>query len=239
MNWLNIEIKTLTSSEFLGSDPIERATWLCLLRYCAQQENGGIIKDCFSWKDRKWMQLSGVICDEVKTKSSLWKWKENDLIVWNYPIEKELEVIANRENGKKGGRPRKSKTKPCGYELEKPSGSKSVKRKGKERKGKEEEKEKNKKESFDFCWSLFGSYGNKQKASRYWMRLSEKDQKNIKSRIPIYLQYLKDTGVSKKMFDGWINPENRIWETTYENLSVKKQNHNADMSFMLAADEEL
>jgi len=54
MNWLNIELKTLRSIEFLGSDPIQRATWLCLMAYCADQENGGRIKDVSKWMVDRW-----------------------------------------------------------------------------------------------------------------------------------------------------------------------------------------
>ena len=39
MNWLNLSIQTLDSENFLGSDPVERATWLCLLRYCNNWKN--------------------------------------------------------------------------------------------------------------------------------------------------------------------------------------------------------
>jgi len=130
MNWLNLEIKTLCAEEFLGSEPIDRATWLCLMRYCAQHENGGTIKNCETWKDRKWQQLVGITTEEACRPSTLWKWKNTSLTVWSYPADKEAEVKANRANGKKGGRPKRLNDI-------KPSGSESVKRKGKEGKGKE------------------------------------------------------------------------------------------------------
>ena len=109
MNWLNIQTTTLDSEEFVGSDPVARATWLCLLRYCAGQENGGAIKDCKGWPDRKWQQLARVTKEEVLTDSALWHWEGDTLVLWSYPGEKETEVQHRRErartNGRMGGRP--------------------------------------------------------------------------------------------------------------------------------------
>jgi len=44
MNWINIHTDTLRSEDYLGADPIERATWLNLMGWCCSQENGGMIK---------------------------------------------------------------------------------------------------------------------------------------------------------------------------------------------------
>ena len=103
MNWLNIETTTLDSEEFVGSEPTARATWLCLLRYCVGQENGGRITDCKGWPDRKWQQLARVTQAEVSVESSLWKWDGDTLEIWAYPVDKESEVKAKREAGRLGG----------------------------------------------------------------------------------------------------------------------------------------
>ena len=103
MNWLNIETTTLDSEAFVGSDPVARATWLCLLRFCAGQENGGKIVACKSWPDRKWQQLARVTKAEVEAVSALWSWSGEDLTVWAYPADKEAEVQHKREAGKLGG----------------------------------------------------------------------------------------------------------------------------------------
>jgi hypothetical protein len=215
MNWLNIEIKTLTSNEFLGSEPVDRATWICLLRYCAQQENGGKIKDCKEWKNRQWMQLAGITCEEINRKTMLWKWEGDSVTVWEYPTCKEKEIKAKRKAGRITGKKNSSFSVSNSASS---SASSSALEKGKERKGIGKEKEI--KELFESCWISFGKYGNKQKALRYWKRLNNDDRDSIKTRIPIYLNYLRASGVSQKMFDGWINPENKIWKTTYENLNV-------------------
>ena len=107
MNYLNIHTDFLRSETYLGAEPIERATWLNLMAWCASQENGGVIENAESWTDRKWQQLCGITLSEVKTTSSLYSFKDGNLVVSNYPLDKELEVKAKREAGKKGGRPKK------------------------------------------------------------------------------------------------------------------------------------
>jgi hypothetical protein len=124
MNWLNLSIQTLDSEHFLGSDPVERATWLCLLRYCIGQENGGTIPTCAGWADRKWQQLVRVTRDEVQSACDLWQWHGDTLIVWGYPIEKEQEVQRNRESGARGGLKGGKSTSEAKAEAAKTNGSK-------------------------------------------------------------------------------------------------------------------
>ena len=110
MNWININILTLDSPEFVGSDPVDRATWLCLLRYCCGRENGGVIEDCGDWSDRKWQQLVRVTKGEVERSCALWTYDGERVTVWAYPDAKEAEVKVRRDlaitNGRKGGRPK-------------------------------------------------------------------------------------------------------------------------------------
>ena len=106
MNWLNLEVATLTSAEFLGSPPVARATWLCLMRYCAQHETGGKIVNCKDWGDRRWQQVVGITKQEAEdtTETDLWEWVGTGLIVMFYPVDKEEEVRVKRDNGKRYGR---------------------------------------------------------------------------------------------------------------------------------------
>ena len=96
MEWLNIHSSILDSEEFIGCEPTDRATWLCLMRYCSGQENGGIIVNCKDWSDRRWQQTVRITAVEVERICPLWKWSGSDLIVKFYPVDKELEVKAKR-----------------------------------------------------------------------------------------------------------------------------------------------
>ena len=152
MNWLNINTDTLRTTEFLGQEPRERGTWLCLIGWCCTQENGGIIEGAKLWKDRMWQQLCGVTKSEVETKSFLFGFEGNNLVVNYYPDDAETKVKTLRENGRKGGRPKKRVPQVIDNEAEKPQGSALVnqmdticlnekKRKVREGKGKKRNKE--------------------------------------------------------------------------------------------------
>ena len=103
MHWINLRITTLRSPAFIGSEPVSRATWLAVLAYCCEQENGGVIRSCSNWKDRQWQQTCGVTREEIDGAELLLIWRCDDLVVWEYPLEKEYEVAARREAGRKGG----------------------------------------------------------------------------------------------------------------------------------------
>lgn len=103
MNWLNLQTSTLRAPEYIGSEPVARATWLNVLAYCCEQENGGRIVGGAAWKDRQWQQTCGVTLAEVQGATLLIYRDGDDLIVWNYPADKEVAVIAKREGGKRGG----------------------------------------------------------------------------------------------------------------------------------------
>lgn len=135
MDWINLHTSTLDSAEFVGADPTCRATWLCLLRYCCGQENGGRVVDCASWSDRRWQQLARVTKREVTTASDLWTWDGDDLVVWAYPVDKEEEIQTRREiareNGRKGGRPIVAKRrKPTSEPTPEPTSVNSAKAEG-------------------------------------------------------------------------------------------------------------
>ncbi|MBA3622983.1 MAG: hypothetical protein H0W48_00635 [Methylibium sp.] len=87
MDWINLHVSVLDSPEFIGASPHERATWLCLLRYCVGQENGGVLEHCREWGDRRWQQQCRVTLREVRTKSDLWEWVEDRLVVRFYPLD--------------------------------------------------------------------------------------------------------------------------------------------------------
>jgi len=103
MNWLNLETKILHSPEFIGCKPVSRATWLSVSMWCATQENGGRVAGGKLWGSRQWQQMCGVTRAEIDAAMPLLMWDGDDLIVWNYPAEKEMEVQSEREGGRRGG----------------------------------------------------------------------------------------------------------------------------------------
>ena len=103
MNWLNLETKVLHSPEYMRSKPVARATWLNVLIWCAQQENGGHISGARTWASREWQQVCGVTKAEVEAAAPLLAWDGDDLVVWNYPAAREAEVRAKREAGREKG----------------------------------------------------------------------------------------------------------------------------------------
>jgi hypothetical protein len=105
MEWINIHAPWLRAPEYIGSDPVSRATWFNVLAYCCEQENGGRIVGGANWKDRQWQQTCGVTRDEVEAANLLLSVDGNDVIVWRYPVDKEQAVRQQREAGKRGGRP--------------------------------------------------------------------------------------------------------------------------------------
>ncbi len=146
-DYLNIPLAALESDAFLGAEPVDRATWLCLLRYCFRQLNSGRIEGVAQWKNRKLEQVLAVTFDELHRgykpaveavenpaldcgkaaeklrnvkpaaggcgkfctyAEALWTFIGDDVIVKDYPFNIERKILANRENGRKGGRPKGS-----------------------------------------------------------------------------------------------------------------------------------
>ncbi len=103
MDWLNLHTSVLDSPEFLGAEPLDRATWLCLLRYCIGQENSGTIQECSEWGDRKWQQFVRVTKKEVTRTCDLWAWLNGNVVVRFYPLDKEQSLQAKRNAGRIGG----------------------------------------------------------------------------------------------------------------------------------------
>lgn len=106
MKYLNIELSTLRSAEYVGSSPAERGTWLSVSAHCADQENGGRVVGGATWKDRQWQQACGVTMREVRAAHRLLAVSGEDIIVFAYPVEKEAQVRALREQSVNAARKR-------------------------------------------------------------------------------------------------------------------------------------
>ena len=201
MNWLNIHTDILRSSEFLGAEPLERATWLALLGWCATQENGGVIGGAKAWNDRRWQQTCGVTKAEAETASDLYYFEGDSLVVNFYPVEKQAEVVAKREAGKRGGRPRK----PLQTGGEKPDGSDQLNLEDQlskseaetERKRREEkerkEKEKKLKEEAETVYQAYPRKIEKQPALKAIIKaLKTTPLTQILDHLKLYSESVKD-----------------------------------------------
>lgn len=140
MEWLNLHTSVLDSAEFLHAEPTQRATWLCLQRYCIGQENSGRIIGAKSWKDRIWQQLCRVTIKEIQDDCGLWSWEGDDLLVAFYNLESERKVQRLRGQAASAGHASWNKrSSPQGEPTAEPYGSNGGSglgdAKGKERKG--------------------------------------------------------------------------------------------------------
>lgn len=103
MEWLNLHMSHLRSPAYIGSSPVERNTWISVLAYSVEQENGGRLVGAMAWKDRQWQQACGVTRREVMSATKLLEIDGDDVVVRGYPCAKEREVQAKREAGRNGG----------------------------------------------------------------------------------------------------------------------------------------
>lgn len=110
MNWLNLATSVLSAPEYVRCRPVERATWLNLMLWCAVQENGGRIERAGTWGSRQWQQQCGVTRAEVlaTVQAGLLGWDpmpdgNGTLVVWGYPVEQEAAFRKMRGGGRAGG----------------------------------------------------------------------------------------------------------------------------------------
>jgi hypothetical protein len=184
MHWINLEVRTLRSPEYLGSDPVDRATWLNVLAHCCEQENGGRIAGAAEWTDRQWQQVCGVTRREVLRASQLLTWDGPTLCVAFFPADKEKQVQELRRHGEEAARRRwRRKLIPQGIPCGIPQGmGKAVpcgdaEGKGREMEGEEERKEKEKErkttstpDPFEGFWERYPRKIGKGNAEKVWRR---------------------------------------------------------------------
>lgn len=103
MNWINLRTESLRSPDFLAAKPGTLETWLRVLAYCCEQENGGFIAGAAEWVDRQWLGACGVTRAEVENAAPLLRQTPGGISVAEYPREKENEVQIKRAAGKLGG----------------------------------------------------------------------------------------------------------------------------------------
>jgi hypothetical protein len=108
MQYFNLHVPMLRMPEFVGETPANRGVWISLMGYCCDLENSGRIAGSLRWKSRMWEQSCGVTLEELGQDSALWEWDGDDLLVWGFPHRIQASLQAQRDGGKKGGRPRKN-----------------------------------------------------------------------------------------------------------------------------------
>jgi hypothetical protein len=122
MEWFKMYPAKFRAREFIGSDPVERATWLAVMCYCVEQENSGRLVGAALWKDRQWQQTCGVTLREVSKSTKLIKIEGDDVIIWEYPIETQDEIKSRRKasviaNGARWGKKSESVTDNNSYSV--------------------------------------------------------------------------------------------------------------------------
>jgi hypothetical protein len=102
MKTLNLNLNVFGSREYIASDNNARGTWIQLLGYCADCENGGRIAGAADFSDTLW-GLVGVTADAVNRANWLVTFDQGDAVVFGYPIDEERIFRAKRAGGKKSG----------------------------------------------------------------------------------------------------------------------------------------
>lgn len=104
MEYINLHVSAIDSSEFKGATPDQQGTWLCAMRYACGQEAGDTIAACLQWTERQWQTIVGAEKNILLQPCGLWEWKGDDLVLNFYPIDQEKLVSKLRKAGIKGNR---------------------------------------------------------------------------------------------------------------------------------------
>jgi hypothetical protein len=106
MDWINLHTPRLCSDAFIEAPAAALGTWLRVLKYCVEQENSGRIVGAESWSARKWLQVCAVSRREVLAASPLLVAENGDIVVLDYPLDRQSRAQTNRVNGGRGGQAR-------------------------------------------------------------------------------------------------------------------------------------
>jgi len=99
---ITLDPKLTGEPAFIATNATGRGTWLNLLLWCADQENGGVIKGAASWSSEAWGML-GVVKECLPSAGRLLLATAEDIRVLGYPTEQEEAARAKRAGGKVGG----------------------------------------------------------------------------------------------------------------------------------------
>lgn len=87
MNYLNLELTMICREPFIDADTAEIGTWLRMMTYACQQENGGVLKGAALWSNEKLLKTCGVSKRDVLRCTRLLHKDNDDLILEAYPTE--------------------------------------------------------------------------------------------------------------------------------------------------------
>ena len=79
---------------------------------------------------------------------------------------------------------------------------------------------------FTRCWEAFEKYGVKKIALKYWRKYSKADRDKIEAAIPDYMEAIR-AGRPRKQFEGWLNPEHRLWDMDWRKAAEVAREKNA------------
>ena len=75
---------------------------------------------------------------------------------------------------------------------------------------------------FEQAWAAVGRYGTKAVALRAWKRCTPDQRLEIVAAIPDYMRCIA-AGRWQKQFEGWINPDNRLWKQDWKRVLTEME----------------
>ncbi len=99
---ITLDPKLTGEPAYIATNATGRGTWLNLLLWCAEQENGGIIKGAALWSSEAWGRL-GVVKECLPEAGRLLLAIGGDIQVLGYPREQEEYLKRARDLGRQGG----------------------------------------------------------------------------------------------------------------------------------------
>lgn len=97
LEWVKLTVQSVKAAAINNrANDVSHA--LLLTMYCAEKENGGVIKDCAGWNRTQWRANVGCgAIQQGRNAAGLWHWEGNDLVVEWYDVAAEQQAQGTRE----------------------------------------------------------------------------------------------------------------------------------------------
>lgn len=97
LEWVKLTVQSVKAAAINNrANDVSHA--LLLTMYCAEKENGGVIKDCAGWNRTQWRANVGCgAIQQGRNAAGLWYWEGNDLVVEWYDVVAEQQAQGTRE----------------------------------------------------------------------------------------------------------------------------------------------